>query len=289
MIESRSAGGCVLIYGRNMALITQCVNKGFRVDKRLLIIDGLNLIRRLYAALESEQDVARRVERTQSISIDALVKLIDQIVPSHIVVVFDASGQTWRHKVFPEYKLGRVPMDDQLLDALPDFANVFRYNKIHCLRLAGWEADDLIATLAVKAANQGVKSYIVSTDKGFTQLLENDNILQYDYFAKLGYDKVWIPGKYGVQAQQLPDYWALVGDTTNRIPGVKGIGPKTALSIMETHSTIESIYQNVETFTGRIQGLLRDKYEQCLLARRLVSLKTDVEIGVRLSQLAYLP
>ncbi|WP_115897134.1 flap endonuclease Xni [Marinomonas pollencensis] len=259
------------------------------MEKRLLIIDGLNLIRRLYAALESEQDITRRIERTQSVSIDALMKLIKQIIPSHIVVVFDASGQTWRHKIFPEYKLGRVPMDDALLDALPDFAKVFRYNRIPCLRLAGWEADDLIATLAVKAANQGVKSYIVSTDKGFTQLLDNENILQYDYFAKLGYDKVWIPAKYGVQATQLTDYWALVGDTTNRIPGVKGIGPKTALSMMETHSTIESIYQHSDTFSERIQGMLAGNYEQCLLSRQLVSLKVDVEIGVRLSQLAYQP
>lgn len=253
--------------------------------KRLLIVDGLNLIRRLYAALEAEQDLTRRVERTQSVSIDAIVKLIKQIQPSHIVVVFDSSGQTWRHQIFPEYKLGRTPMDDALLDALPSFANVFRFNGFHCLRLAGWEADDLIATLAMKAANQGVKSYIVSTDKGFTQLLDNDNILQYDYFAKLGYDKAWVPGKYGVTASQLTDYWALVGDTTNRIPGVKGIGPKTALSIMEIHSTIEAIYQNVEAFPDRIQSLLSDNYEQCLLSRQLVALRTDVEIGVRLSQL----
>ena len=272
-----------------MALISQPVNIGIRVEKRLLIIDGLNLIRRLYAALESEQDLSRRVERTQSVSIDALIKLIKQIVPSHIVVVFDASGQTWRHQVFPEYKLGRVPMDDALLESLSDFADVFRYNHIPCLRLAGWEADDLIATLAVKAANQGVKSYIVSTDKGFTQLLDNENILQYDYFAKLGYDKVWVPGKYGVQATQLTDYWALVGDTTNRIPGVKGIGPKTALSMMETHSTIESIYQHSDAFSERIQGMLAGNYEQCLLSRQLVTLKTDVEIGVRLSQLVYQP
>ncbi|MBJ7538523.1 flap endonuclease Xni [Marinomonas transparens] len=259
------------------------------MDKKLLIIDGLNLIRRQYAALVSEEDLDRRVERTQSIAIEALAKLTKQFNPSYAVVVFDSSGQTWRHQLYPEYKLGRVPMDDKLLESLPDFAKLFRYNHLPCLRLDGWEADDLIATLAVKAAQSGVKSYIVSTDKGFTQLLDNEVILQYDYFAKLGYDKVWVAEKYGIGAHQLVDYWALIGDTTNRIPGVKGIGPKTAVSIIESFDTIEAIYANLSHYSERIQGLLSGGYEQCLQSRMLVALKTDVEIGVRLSQLRYTP
>ncbi len=259
------------------------------MDKKLLIIDGLNLIRRFYAALESEQDLARRVERAQSITIEALVKLAHQFNPSYAVVVFDSNGKTWRHNLYPEYKLGRVPMDDLLLESLPDFAKLFRFNHFPCLRLDGWEADDLIATLAVKAAHNNVTSYIVSTDKGFTQLLGDERILQYDYFAKLGYDKIWVPGKYGVEPHQLVDYWALVGDTTNRIPGVKGIGPKTALTIINAFPTIEEIYANVTFFSERIQTMLAGGYEQCLQSRSLVALKTDVDVGVRLSQLRYTP
>ncbi|MEP7728451.1 5'-3' exonuclease H3TH domain-containing protein [Marinomonas primoryensis] len=259
------------------------------MDKKLLIIDGLNLIRRFYAALESEQDLVRRVERAQSITIEALVKLAHQFNPSYAVVVFDSNGKTWRHNLYPEYKLGRVPMDDLLLESLPDFAKLFRFNHFPCLRLDGWEADDLIATLAVKAAHNNVTSYIVSTDKGFTQLLGDVRILQYDYFAKLGYDKIWVPGKYGVEPHQLVDYWALVGDTTNRIPGVKGIGPKTALTIISSFPTIEEIYANVTFFSERIQTMLAGGYEQCLQSRSLVALKTDVDVGVRLSQLRYTP
>ncbi|MFT2096851.1 flap endonuclease Xni [Marinomonas sp. 2405UD66-6] len=258
------------------------------MDKKLLIIDGMNLIRRLYAALDAEPDLSRRVERTQSIAIDALAKLTTQFKPSYVVVVFDSNGKTWRHEVYPEYKLGRVPMDDQLLESLSEFAKVFRFNGLHCLRLDGWEADDLIATLAVKASQNHIKSYIVSTDKGFTQLLGDEQIYQYDYFAKLGYDKAWVPGKYGVEPDQLVDYWALVGDTTNRIPGVKGIGPKTAMGIIEDFPTIEDIYANLSSFPERIQSMLSGGHEQCLLSRSLVALKTDVNIGVRLSQLRYL-
>jgi len=257
------------------------------VDKKLLIVDGLNLIRRLYAALDAEKDLVRRVERTQSIAVEALAKLTNQFDPSYVVVVFDSSGKTWRHHVYPEYKLGRTPMDDALLDALPDFAKAFRFNRLPCLRLDGWEADDLIATLAVKAAQNNVMSYIISTDKGFTQLLSDERIRQYDYFAKLGYDKAWVPEKYGVEPHELVDYWALVGDTTNRIPGVKGIGPKTALGIIQSYPTIESIYANSTQLPDRLQGMLAGGYEQCLLSRSLVALKTDVEIGVRLSQLRY--
>ncbi|MEO9655020.1 flap endonuclease Xni [Marinomonas sp.] len=257
------------------------------MEKKFLIIDGMNLIRRLYAALESETDAVRRVERCQSITVDALAKLSQQFNPSYAVIVFDSSGQTWRHKLYPEYKLGRVPMDDTLHDAIPSFAKLLRFNGFPCLRMEGWEADDLIATLAVKAAANQIKSYIISTDKGFTQLLENEHILQYDYFAKLGYDKAWVPGKYGVEPHQLLDYWALVGDTTNRIPGVKGIGPKTAVTIIQQQPTLEAIYAHQDAFTPRIQGLLAGGYEQAIQSRKLVQLKVDVDIGVRLSQLRY--
>lgn len=257
------------------------------MQKRFLIIDGLNLIRRLYAALEKEIDPVRRIERTQSTSIDALSRLLHQFDPDYAVVVFDSNGQTWRHKVFPEYKLGRIPMDDILLNAMPEFAKLFRFNKVPALRLSGWEADDLIATLAVKAAQNDIKSYIISTDKGFTQLLGDTNILQYDYFARLGYDKEWVYEKYGVSAEMLGDYWALVGDTTNKIPGVKGIGPKTAVKVLAQANTVEAIYQNLDTFEPKMKQMLEGGLEQCKLSRSLALLKTDVEIGVKLSQLKY--
>ncbi|WP_438466136.1 flap endonuclease Xni [Marinomonas sp. PE14-40] len=258
------------------------------MQKRFLIIDGLNLIRRLYAALEKEIDPVRRIERTQSTSIDALSRLLHQFDPDYAVVVFDSNGQTWRHKVFPEYKLGRIPMDDILLNAMPEFAKLFRFNKVPALRLSGWEADDLIATLAVKAAQNDIKSYIISTDKGFTQLLGDTNILQYDYFARLGYDKEWVYEKYGVTAEMLGDYWALVGDTTNKIPGVKGIGPKTAVKVLAQANTVEAIYQNLESFEPKMKQMLEGGLEQCKLSRSLALLKTNVEIGVKLSQFKYM-
>ncbi|OUR69418.1 5'-3' exonuclease [Marinomonas sp. 42_23_T18] len=257
------------------------------MQKRFLIIDGLNLIRRLYAALEKETDPVRRIERTQSTSIDSLSRLLHQFNPDYAVVVFDSNGQTWRHKVFPEYKLGRIPMDDILLQSMPDFAKLFRFNNVPALRLSGWEADDLIATLAVKAAQNDIKSYIISTDKGFTQLLSDPCILQYDYFAKLGYDSEWVFEKYGVPAQMLGDYWALVGDTTNKIPGIKGIGPKTAVKVLAKAKTVEEIYQNLSDFEPKMRQMLDGGLEQCQLSRSLALLKTDVEIGVKLSQFRY--
>jgi len=155
------------------------------------------------------------------------------------------------------------------------------------MRLTGWEADDIIATLAVKAAQNNIKSYIVSTDKGFSQLLGNSNILQYDCFAKVGYDKVWAEEKFGLPCDELTDYWALVGDTTNRIPGVMGVGPKTALIIMQKNNTIEKIYNDLTGLSEKQQKMLHGHYEQCLLSRQLVTLKTDIDVGVRLSQLTY--
>lgn len=255
------------------------------MPNRLLLIDGLNLIRRLHAALESEADVRRRIERSQSLCVDALVKLVRQFAPSHMVIVFDSPGKTWRHDVFPEYKLGRPPMDDALLDALPDFARLFRFNGWSCLRLDGWEADDLIATLAFKASQRQVNAMIVSTDKGYTQLTKFPHILQYDYFAKQGYDAFWVAQKYGVTPDLLSDYWALVGDTTNHIPGVKGIGPKLAVDVLASKSSLEDVYGDLTPYPKRLQKLLEGQLASCQFARSLVTLKTDVEIGIRLSQL----
>lgn len=255
--------------------------------KTLLIIDGLNLIRRLYAALEREDDTLRRIERTQSVAVDHLTRLLHQFTPSHAIVVFDTSGKTWRHDVFPEYKLGRKPMDDALLEALPAFAKAFRFNGVASLRLQGWEADDLIATLALKAAKQSIKSFIVSTDKGFCQLLSHPEIRQYDCFSKQGFDAEWVLEKYGVPAETLTQYWALVGDTTNRIPGVKGIGPKSAVKILQVSPTIETIFENLECFTEKQRVQLYNHVKQCLLSRKLVTLETNVDIGIRLSQLSY--
>ena len=256
------------------------------MQKGLLLIDGLNLIRRLHAALESEQDPNRRIERTQSLCIDALSKLVTQFSPAYMAVVFDSPSKTWRHEVFPEYKLGRPPMEDTLLEAMPAFAQVFRFNGWPCLRLTGWEADDLVATLAYKASLKEIPSMIVSTDKGYTQLLKFPHILQYDYFAKQGYDREWVEQKYGVKPELLPDYWALVGDTTNHIPGVKGIGPKSSVDILSDKQSLEDVFASLSEYPAKFQKLLDGQLAHCQFARSLVTLKCDVEIGIRLSQLA---
>ncbi|ADZ90711.1 flap endonuclease Xni [Marinomonas mediterranea] len=255
------------------------------IDKKLLLIDGLNLIRRLYAALESEKDDIRRIERVQGACIDAIAKLVKLFDSTHIAIVFDSPEKTWRHTEYPEYKLGRAPMDDSLFAAIEGFAKVFRFNHWHCIRLSGWEADDIIATLASKSAERGVKSIIVSTDKGFTQLLEEPNIYQYDYFGKQGFDKDWVVAKYGVFPQQMTDYWAFVGDTTNHIPGIKGIGPKTAASIFQAEQSIESVFANLEQQSARIQSQLEGNLDHALWARKMVTLRQDVSLGIRLSQL----
>lgn len=254
--------------------------------KGLLLIDGLNLIRRLHAALDSEADAQRRIERTQSLCIDALVKLTTLFDPRYMAIVFDSPSKTWRHQVFPEYKLGRPPMEDALLESMSKFAEVFRFNGWACLRLNGWEADDLVATLAVKASQYNIPSMIVSTDKGYTQLLKYPNILQYDYFAKQGYDSQWVEEKYGVSVTQLPDYWALVGDTTNHIPGVKGIGPKSSIEILRGKDTIEDVFEQLSSYPAKYQKLLDGQLAHCQFARSMVTLKPDVDIGIRLSQLA---
>ncbi|TPE47588.1 flap endonuclease Xni [Maribrevibacterium harenarium] len=254
------------------------------MQQRFLLIDGLNLIRRLYAALESEQDSKRRVERTQNLTIDAVVKLKEQCAPTHLVIVFDSPSATWRHNLYPEYKLGRTPMDDALMVGLEQIVAGLRFNGWKCLRLAGWEADDLIATLAVKAAANQVTCFVVSTDKGFTQLIRHPHIHIYDYFNKRGYDREWVENRYGVKVEQLPDYWALVGDSTNHVKGVTGIGPKSAQQLLALAPDLQTLF-NHPALPDAMQRKLSGQFDACMLARKLVTLRDDVNIGVSLAQL----
>ena len=204
------------------------------VAVHLLIVDALNLIRRIHAVQGSP---------CVDTCLHALEQLIVHSQPTHAVAVFDDEDRAhgWRHQRLPEYKAGRAPMPDTLVAEMPALRAAFEQRGIRCWASPGSEADDLAATLAVKVAQAGHQATIVSTDKGYCQLL-SPTIRIRDYFQKRWLDAPFIASEFGVTPEQLADYWGLAGISSSKVPGVAGIGPKSAAQLLNEFQDLEGLY-----------------------------------------------
>jgi protein Xni len=200
----------------------------------LLIIDALNLIRRLHA-VQSQQGLtpAQALLATRANLINTCKKLLAASEPTHAIAVFDGEVHSWRKTLYPPYKEGRTPMPDELREGLADLQDAFWECGVDALLSQTDEADDLIATLASGIAQHGASATIISTDKGFCQLI-CPQIRVRDYFNKRWLDAAFVQQQYGVTPTQLVDFWALTGIGGSNIKGVPGIGPKTARQFAET-------------------------------------------------------
>ena len=249
----------------------------------LLLVDALNLIRRVYAAQPGE-DGPERADGARISSAQSLRRALRQCAPTHAACVFDGGGQSWRHALDPGYKEGHAPMPEALAEALDGYRATFRELGVASLAFPGLEADDVIATIAVNAASAGALVIVLSTDKIFGELLPA-GVRVRDHFRGRELDHDAVRAKFGVRPDQLADYLALAGDRGNNIPGVPGIGPKTAAALLGRFATLEETLRSVDAIEGRPGKLLRQHAEAARLSRRLVGLRTDLELGVNLNEL----
>ena len=250
---------------------------------QLLIIDAMNLIRRIYAAAE-ESELA--LEATRSHCLSVIGRNAEQCRATHIAMVFEQKCVTWRHEIWPDYKLGRPPMPQALEQGLEETRRYFQQSGIYCLELAGWEGDDVVATLAVKAAFAGLQVTILSTDKGFCQLV-NPRLSVRNHFDRFSWDELMVEQRFGLRPQQLTDFWALTGDSTNHLPGVPGIGPKTAGQLLDHYHTLDLLLARHEQCDTRVRNALAQHWPQALLTRALATLRTDVPLGFNLHELRW--
>lgn len=243
----------------------------------LLIVDALNLIRRIHAVQGSPC-----VETCQH----ALDLLIVHSQPTHAVAVFDdeARNSGWRHQRLPDYKAGRAPMPDELHAEMPALRAAFEQRGVCCWVSAGNEADDLAATLAVKVAQAGHQATIVSTDKGYCQLLSPTLQIR-DYFQKRWLDAPFIEKEFGVLPQQLPDYWGLAGISSSKVPGVAGIGAKSATQLLGQFGTLEELYARLDEVPDKWRKKLEAHRDMAFLCRDIARLQTDLQIEGNLQQL----
>ncbi|EKT60144.1 flap endonuclease Xni [Providencia sneebia] len=245
----------------------------------LLIIDALNLIRRIHAVQGSP---------CADTCLSAISQLITHTAPTHIVAVFDEEGRhhSWRHEKLPDYKAGRQPMPENLQTELPALKSKFEAKGIHCWQSQGDEADDLAATLAKKITDAGHMVTIVSTDKGYCQLLSPALRIR-DYFQKRWLDVPFIQEEFGVNPQQLPDYWGLAGISSSKIPGVTGIGAKSATQLLQQFNSLEDLFANLDNLDEKWQKKLSGQLEIALLCREIATLKTDIQLQGNLNQLRF--
>lgn len=243
----------------------------------LLIVDALNLIRRIHAVQGSP---------CMSGCLNTLEQLIAYSQPTHAVAVFDDELRShgWRHQLLPDYKTGRTHPPQLLMQEIPLLREAFMKYGVSCWSVQTEEADDLAATLAVKVAAAGQQVTIISTDKGYCQLL-TEKIRLRDYFNKRWLDAPFIEAQFGVKAHQLPDYWGLAGVASSKIPGVNGIGAKSAAPLIREFDTLEKLYENLESVPQKWQEKLRSQREQAFISRNISRLRTTLTLNGNLQQL----
>ncbi|PKG85759.1 flap endonuclease Xni [Colwellia sp. 75C3] len=263
----------------------------------LILIDALNLIRRIYAVQErpftqikhqdsdalSASTLKQVLFNTQNTCVNALTKIIAQHEPTHALAVFDSQQPCWRYQLFEGYKKGRKQMPDHLANKLIEIQDAFMDQGVDSLTSDADEADDLIATLAVKMALHGQKVTIISTDKGFLQLL-SPNIHIYDYFNRRYMDEEHVQNKFNVKYSQLIDFWTLTGDNTNKIEGVSGIGQVNAAKLLNQYGSLKAILSATD-LKSSISEKLTNSLEQMDLARKLLTLKQDIPLGFNLKDI----
>ena len=250
------------------------------MEMRFLAIDGFNLARRIFEArgAETDEDLADVTDAvTRSVQ-----RAVNRHAPTHCTVVFEHHDKTWRHLLFPEYKANRSPTPPLLLKAVPTLEARFRDVGIFPCEVESYEADDVIATIATVVSQHGGHTVILSTDKVYLQLL-SQGISVYDHFNERSLTAEFVEEKYGVTVTQFVDYLSLVGDRSNNIRGVSGIGPKTAVSLLKQFQRIDHMLESSPDAHKSLVKLQDDQAEM-MRARQLVTLKTDVELGLNLKQ-----
>ncbi|TEW55539.1 flap endonuclease Xni [Psychromonas sp. RZ22] len=252
----------------------------------LLIIDAMNLIRRIYAVQEKQNTNNEfALSATNNTACNAIQKMLRVHQPTHVICVFDSHQESWRHQLLAEYKEGRKPIPPTLKAYLPQIQDAFYEMGIESLITEQDEADDLIATLNSKVTERQQRCIIVSTDKGFYQLL-NAYTSIYDYFKSLHMDSYYVENQLGLKICQLTDFWAIAGISSSHIKGVEGVGNKGALALLEEYQNLDNMLQQTETSDKRLLKVKKQKNE-ALLAKKLVSLKIDIELGFNLKDLRY--
>ena len=260
------------------------------MDKTLVIIDGNSIINRAFYALPEMSN--KEGLKTNAIYgfTNMLLKIIDTYNPTHISVAFDRKAPTFRHIEFKEYKAGRKKMPDELREQFEPLKDLLDKFNIHRLEIDGYEADDIIGTVSKIAEDNGFKVYIVTGDKDAIQLASNKTTT---LITKKGvgeveeYDYDSVIEKYEMTPTQFIDLKGLMGDKSDNIPGVPGIGEKTGIKLIKEFSSIEGIFDNIDSIKGSTKKKLEENKELAIMSKKLATIIRDVPVEFNLEELEY--
>jgi DNA polymerase I len=268
---------------------------GLGMAKKLFLLDGMALVYRAHFAFMSRPILTSKGVNTSALYgfTNTLLNILRNQQPTHIAVAFDTQAPTQRHIDYPEYKATRESMPEDLSLALPHVRRMIEAFNIPVLTCDGYEADDIIGTLARLAEKQGFQSYMVTPDKDFGQLIDENTFLYKP--ARMG-DAVEVLGvpeiksRWNIQRpEQVIDVLALMGDSSDNIPGVPGIGEKTAIKLIGQFDNVENLLAHTEQLTGRTKETLEKNREAALLSKRLVTINCAAPCPVDLEALKLHP
>lgn len=257
--------------------------------ERLVILDGNSLLNRAYYALPL-------LTNSEGIHTNAifgftnmLLKIQEEIKPDYIVSTFDRKAPTFRHKEYDEYKAGRKKMPEELAEQFPLVKDMLKLFAINSFEIDGFEADDLIGTLAKFAEGKGIEVYIVTGDRDALQLAA-DNIkvviTKKGITEKEIYDRKRMIEEFGVTPTQFIDVKGLMGDASDNIPGVPGVGEKTAFKLIKEYGSIEEVYKNIDKISGKkLKENLSENMQSAIFSKKLATIVVDAPIEINLSDI----
>ncbi|HVS24309.1 MAG TPA: DNA polymerase I [Gammaproteobacteria bacterium] len=252
--------------------------------KPLVLVDGSSYLYRAFHALPPLSTAAGQPTNAVLGVVNMLYKLLDDYAPTEMAVVFDAPGKTFRKDLYSAYKANRPPMPDELRAQVEPLLESIDAMGIPLLRIEGVEADDVIGTLARAASRAGRDTVISTGDKDLAQLVdEHVTLVNTMDGAKL--DRAGVRAKFGVAPEQMVDYLALIGDPIDNIPGIDGVGPKTAVKWLEVYPNVATLKANADKVSGKIGERLRGALDTLDLSRELATIRCDVELPLKLDDL----
>lgn len=264
------------------------------MGRKLFLIDGSALVYRAFFAIDNSLATSHNVPTNASYGV---ARMLTKFIKEHlnmddyIAFVLDKKTVTYRHELLEKYKANRPKTPDRMVQQIPYIKRIVEALGIKVLEIENYEADDLIATLATKAKKIFDEIYILTSDKDMMQCIDGKT-----FILRVGYkgltelelvDEKYVIGKYGIKPKQIPDFLALVGDPSDNIPGVKGIGPKTSSNLLKRYRTLEEIYENLDELPEKLSKTLEVGRNNAFLSKKLATLVSDIDIEIDWNDLIY--
>ncbi len=260
-------------------------------NKRLFLLDAYALIFRAYYAFIRNPRITSKGLNTSAVFgfLLALEEVLQKQKPSHIAVVFDTSAPTFRHEMFSDYKANRDETPEDIRKAIPYIKRLIEAFRIPVIACPGFEADDIIGTLARKASEHGFTTYMMTPDKDFAQLV-TDKVFMFKPSKSGSEAAVWgideIRKEFSVKdPEQVIDILALMGDSADNIPGAPGVGPKTAIKLISEYGSIEELFRNTADLKGKLREIIENNREQIELSKRLARIELNVPVELKEEEL----